>query len=130
MRRWAGGGGVGGCPGGCGSVRCKNALLSCPVLSCPVLRLQLLVPIITFFPARLPALPPFLLCLPQFEEMYEQRRREVNKEFEKYQKQIKVAKKSGSKAAADKVRSGAPGRQAVFRGQEDWVGARSGAPML
>ena len=36
--------------------------------------------------------------------MYEQRRREVNKEFEKYQKQMKVAKKSGSKAAADKVR--------------------------
>lgn len=40
---------------------------------------------------------------PQFEEMYEQRRREVNKEFEKYQKQLKAAKKSGSKAAADKV---------------------------
>lgn len=39
----------------------------------------------------------------QFEEMYEQRRREVNKEFEKYQKQLKAAKKSGSKAAADKV---------------------------
>lgn len=35
--------------------------------------------------------------------MYEQRRREVNKEFEKYQKQLKAAKKSGSKAAADKV---------------------------
>ena len=29
----------------------------------------------------------------QFEEMYEQRRREVNKEFEKYQKQMKAAKK-------------------------------------
>lgn len=42
----------------------------------------------------------------QFEEMYEQRRREVNKEFEKYQKQIKAAKKSGSKAAADKVEKG------------------------
>jgi ATP-binding cassette subfamily F protein 1 len=39
----------------------------------------------------------------QFEEMYEQRRREVNKEFEKYQKQMKAAKKSGSKANADKV---------------------------
>jgi hypothetical protein len=37
--------------------------------------------------------------------MYEQRRREVNKEFEKYQKQIRAAKKSGSKAAADKVRA-------------------------
>ena len=34
------------------------------------------------------------LCL-QFEEMYEQRRREVNKEFEKYQKQLKAAKRSG-----------------------------------
>lgn len=39
----------------------------------------------------------------QFEEMYEQRRREVNKEFEKFQKQLKAAKKSGSKANADKV---------------------------
>lgn len=39
----------------------------------------------------------------QFEEMYEQRRREVNKEFEKYQKQMKAAKKSGSKSNADKV---------------------------
>lgn len=50
-------------------------------------------------------LPPIVLppTLPQFEEMYEQRRREVNKEFEKYQKQLKAAKKSGSKAAADKV---------------------------
>ena len=39
----------------------------------------------------------------QFEDMYEQRRREVNKEFDKYQKQMKAAKKSGSKANADKV---------------------------
>ena len=39
----------------------------------------------------------------QFEEMYEQRRREMNKEYEKYQKQLKAAKKSGSKANADKV---------------------------
>ena len=39
----------------------------------------------------------------QFEEMYEQRRREVNKEFEKFQKQLKAAKKSGSKANTDKV---------------------------
>lgn len=31
----------------------------------------------------------------QFEEMYEQRRREVNKEFDKYQKQMKAAKRSG-----------------------------------
>ena len=38
--------------------------------------------------------------------MYEQRRREVNKEFDKYQKQMKIAKKSGSKSAADKVCGG------------------------
>lgn len=36
--------------------------------------------------------------------MYEQRRREANKEFDRYQKQLKAAKKSGSKAAADKAR--------------------------
>ena len=47
----------------------------------------------------------------QFEEMYEQRRREVNKEFEKYQKQIKAAKKSGSKANADKVEKNARSKQ-------------------
>ena len=40
----------------------------------------------------------------QFEEMYEQRRREVNKVAEKFEKQMKVAKKSGSKANQDKVR--------------------------
>lgn len=39
----------------------------------------------------------------QFEEMYEQKRREMNKEFEKYQKQLKAAKKSGSREKADKV---------------------------
>lgn len=39
----------------------------------------------------------------QFEEMYEQKRREVNKAAEKYEKQIKAAKKTGSKAAQDKV---------------------------
>lgn len=39
----------------------------------------------------------------QFEEMYDQRRREVNKAAEKYEKQIKAAKKTGSKAAQDKV---------------------------
>ena len=41
----------------------------------------------------------------QFEEMYEQRRREVNKVAEKFEKQMKVAKKSGSKANQDKVGS-------------------------
>jgi ABC-type Mn2+/Zn2+ transport system ATPase subunit len=41
----------------------------------------------------------------QFEEMYEQKRREVNKAFDKYEKQLKAAKSSGksSKQAADKV---------------------------
>lgn len=39
----------------------------------------------------------------QFEEMYEQKRREMNKEYEKYQKQLRAAKKSGSKDKADKV---------------------------
>ena len=53
--------------------------------------------------------PPPLL---QFEEMYEQRRREVNKEFEKYQKQLKAAKRSGSKANADKVEKSAKVKQA------------------
>ncbi len=39
----------------------------------------------------------------QFDEMYEQKRREVNKAAEKYEKQIKAAKKTGNKAAQDKV---------------------------
>lgn len=34
----------------------------------------------------------------QFEEMYEQKRREVNKVFEKYEKQLKAAKSSGKNA--------------------------------
>lgn len=34
----------------------------------------------------------------QFEDMYEQRRTEVNKAAEKYEKQIKAAKRSGNKA--------------------------------
>jgi ATP-binding cassette subfamily F protein 1 len=38
-----------------------------------------------------------------FEDMYEQKRREMNKEFEKFEKQMKAAKKSGSKDKADKV---------------------------
>ena len=43
----------------------------------------------------------------QFEEMYEQRRREANKAFEKYEKQLKAAKASSSKAKIDKVQAGA-----------------------
>ena len=41
--------------------------------------------------------------LVQFEEMYEQKRKEVNKAAEKFEKQLKAAKKSGSKANTDKV---------------------------
>ena len=41
----------------------------------------------------------------QFEEMYEQKRKEVNKAAEKFEKQLKAAKKSGSKANTDKVTS-------------------------
>ncbi|KAI8476381.1 MAG: P-loop containing nucleoside triphosphate hydrolase protein [Monoraphidium minutum] len=41
----------------------------------------------------------------QFEEMYEQKRREVNKAFEKYEKQLKAQKAKGqsAKASQDKV---------------------------
>lgn len=39
----------------------------------------------------------------QFEEMYEQKRKEVNKAAEKFEKQLKAAKRSGSKANTDKV---------------------------
>jgi ATP-binding cassette subfamily F protein 1 len=39
----------------------------------------------------------------QFEEMYEQKRKEVNKEADKFEKQMKAAKRSGSKANQDKV---------------------------
>ena len=48
----------------------------------------------------------------QFEEMYEQRRREANKEFDRFQKQLKAAKRSGSKASADKVAKEAKTKQA------------------
>ena len=34
----------------------------------------------------------------QFEEMYDQRRREVNKAYEKYEKQLRAAKTSGKNA--------------------------------
>ena len=38
-----------------------------------------------------------------FEEMYQVKRREVNKAFEKYEKEMKKAKASGSRAKQDKV---------------------------
>ncbi len=49
----------------------------------------------------------------QFEEMYEQKRREVNKAFEKYEKQLKAAKASGknSKANQEKVKDFAAKQQ-------------------
>ena len=39
----------------------------------------------------------------QFEDMYEQKRKEVNKVADKFEKQMKAAKKSGSRATQDKV---------------------------
>lgn len=39
----------------------------------------------------------------QFEEMYEQRKREANKAYEKYEKQMREAKKSGTKEKQRKV---------------------------
>ena len=39
----------------------------------------------------------------QFEDMYEQKRREVNKVADKFEKQMKAAKRAGSKASQDKV---------------------------
>ena len=43
----------------------------------------------------------------QFEEMYEQRRPQANKAFEKYEKQLKAAKATSSKAKIEKVQAGA-----------------------
>ncbi|EMS66747.1 ABC transporter F family member 4 [Triticum urartu] len=39
-----------------------------------------------------------------FESGYEQKRKEMNKKFELYEKQMKAARKTGSKAAQDKVK--------------------------
>ncbi|WIA09051.1 hypothetical protein OEZ85_008465 [Tetradesmus obliquus] len=60
----------------------------------------------------------------QFEEMYEQKRREVNKAYEKYEKQLKAAKSSGknTKATQDKILATAQ-RQAKKRG------GRAGEPI-
>ena len=46
-----------------------------------------------------------------FEEMYEQRRREVNKTFDKFEKQMKQAKQSGSRSKQDKVADSAKYQQ-------------------
>ncbi|KAG2501866.1 hypothetical protein HYH03_000364 [Edaphochlamys debaryana] len=65
----------------------------------------------------------------QFEEMYEQKRREVNKAYEKYEKQIKAAKSGGgkdAKAKAEKITTNATKTQAKKRGGAD-DGASSSA---
>lgn len=49
----------------------------------------------------------------QFEEMYEQKRREVNKTFEKYEKQIKAAKQSGKNAKANQEKVGRVGNSCL-----------------
>lgn len=51
-----------------------------------------------------------------FEEMYEVKRREVNKAFEKYEKEMQKAKASGSKAKQDKVDKNT--KQAAARKQQ------------
>ncbi|CAL8461952.1 g1483 [Coccomyxa elongata] len=48
----------------------------------------------------------------QFEEMYEQKRKEVNKAAEKFEKQLRAAKRSGNKANTDKVVKSAKQAQA------------------
>jgi ATP-binding cassette subfamily F protein 1 len=55
-----------------------------------------------------------------FEEMYEQKRRENNKKYEVYEKQLKAAKRSGSKAQQDKVKDRAKfaaGKEAKSKGK-------------
>eukprot|EP00894_Picocystis_sp_ML_P001178 jgi/Pico_ML_1/51695/g266.t1 len=64
----------------------------------------------------------------QFEEMYEQKRREVNKAFERYEKQMKAAKASGSKVKQNKVQEKAKQQQKdklidagfMYPGREDF----------
>ena len=50
----------------------------------------------------------------QFEEMYEQKRKEVNKAAEKFEKQLKAAKRSGNKANTDKVLPGFSSSSACY----------------
>ncbi|GIL68036.1 hypothetical protein Vafri_21320 [Volvox africanus] len=66
----------------------------------------------------------------QFEEMYEQKRREVNKAYEKYEKQLKAAKSGGgkdAKAKAEKVTTNATKSQVKRRGNAGDDGASSSA---
>ena len=75
----------------------------------------------------------------QFEEMYEQRRREANKAFEKYEKQLKAAKATSSKAKIEKVQAGAKqkaeqqaakkgGKHGGGGGSDEEGGAKADAP--
>ena len=76
----------------------------------------------------------------QFEEMYDQRRREVNKVADKFDKAMRAAKRSGGKAAQDKVVKGAASQakaKAKGRGggrgggdDDDDDGATGGGPAL
>jgi ATP-binding cassette, subfamily F, member 1 len=59
----------------------------------------------------------------QFEEMYDQRRREVNKVADKFDKAMRAAKRSGGKAAQDKVVKGAA---AQAKGKKGKKGGRGG----
>ncbi|KAL2643802.1 hypothetical protein R1flu_011389 [Riccia fluitans] len=55
-----------------------------------------------------------------FEKMYEQKRTENNKKYENYEKQLKAAKRSGSKAQQDKVKDRAKmaaGKEAKSKGK-------------
>ncbi|KAJ7192683.1 hypothetical protein O6H91_Y520200 [Diphasiastrum complanatum] len=55
-----------------------------------------------------------------FEEAYEQKRRENNKKFEVFERQLKAAKRSGSKAQQDKVKDRAKmaaGKEAKVKGK-------------
>mmetsp|Transcript_28799 Transcript_28799/g.52898 ORF Transcript_28799/g.52898 Transcript_28799/m.52898 type:complete len:685 (-) Transcript_28799:233-2287(-) len=63
----------------------------------------------------------------QFDEMYEQKRREVNKAYEKFQKQLKAAKTSGKNAKenAEKVRDNAA-KNAAQKGASGKKGKKGG----
>jgi ATP-binding cassette subfamily F protein 1 len=73
----------------------------------------------------------------QFEEMYDQRRREVNKVADKFDKAMRAAKRSGGKAAQEKVVKGAASQaksKAKGRGrgveEEEEAAGPGGGPAL
>ena len=63
----------------------------------------------------------------QFEDMYEQKRREVNKVADKFEKQMKAAKRAGSRDKQDKVSS--PGSVQHMMATTPWV-THSKSPRL